>query len=343
LSDSKTIFILTGMVLYRLLLRVYPPGPRRAELQNTLLEAGRRRPSAYQAVNLIAYGMRARLGRPRSRGIVALAVLASLACGFVGAAIGNRLAWETTRDLPTGAELAAIRQTLHPGIAPLDSDHDSDLFANNGGETEYGKLAWSAGHTAATRDFRTYTDQATARLTAAGWRVLDSWQAGPGSTDGRSWPADSQTVVATRGGLILEFQDAFYADSHSTPGGLNVGIRRAETPLVLALTVAAGLLGLLVGWFVTGWASRRTGPRRVGPPVLAGLALVAIAFPWLIGVVEFVAALWLGYPSAAPFWRGLDRSDDFGGLVTPAAALATAALAVAALPGRRSAADPAPA
>jgi hypothetical protein len=60
---------------YRRLLRAYPPGPRRDELLDTLVECappGRRRPTLREVVNLTRHGSRARLGRPKSRGIVVL-------------------------------------------------------------------------------------------------------------------------------------------------------------------------------------------------------------------------------------------------------------------------------
>jgi hypothetical protein len=77
---------------YRRLTRFYPPGPRRDELLDTLIEcapAGRRHPTSSDIVNLVWHGSLARLGRPRSKGIVMLALLIALAAGFVGGQHGQ--------------------------------------------------------------------------------------------------------------------------------------------------------------------------------------------------------------------------------------------------------------
>ena len=94
---------------YRRALWAYPPGPRRAELLDTLLDAapeGRRWPTARERANLLGHGLRARLGRPGSRGVVALAVLVSLFAGFLAASAAHAIALTASADLPRGAALA---------------------------------------------------------------------------------------------------------------------------------------------------------------------------------------------------------------------------------------------
>jgi hypothetical protein len=100
---------------YRRLTRFYPPGPRRDELLDTLIEcapAGRRHPTSSDIVNLVWHGSLARLGRPRSKGIVMLALLIALAAGFVGASTASRLGIEAVGSLPVGAEAAETRDRL---------------------------------------------------------------------------------------------------------------------------------------------------------------------------------------------------------------------------------------
>jgi len=82
---------------YRRLLWAYPPGRRREELLDALVEAaapGRTRPTLRERANLLRYGMRARLGRPASRGVVVIAVLVSLVMGYLAAAVAYRIALE---------------------------------------------------------------------------------------------------------------------------------------------------------------------------------------------------------------------------------------------------------
>src|SRR4051812_33630040 len=103
---------------YRLLLRAYPPGRRREELLDTFLEAtsaGEHRPSVRAAGNLIRHGMRARLARPLSSGVVLLATLIALVTGFGGAAVAARIAWAVVPGYPAGAGLTALSATIFPG------------------------------------------------------------------------------------------------------------------------------------------------------------------------------------------------------------------------------------
>ena len=160
---------------YRRLLRVYPRGPRRDELLDTLVECappGRRRPTPREVVNLTWHGSRARLGRPRSRGIVVLALFVALAGGLLGAAGANRLGWHAVEPLPAGAEAAGIRDTVFPGLTVWGGGDAADIVSQSDGEgIEYGYAVSWVKHTSATRDVAAYTAGVRARLEAAGWTV----------------------------------------------------------------------------------------------------------------------------------------------------------------------------
>ena len=106
---------------YRRLLFAYPRGYRRArgaELVGALLDAappGRSRPTVREAVDLVRHGLRARLGRPASRSVVAWAVLTAVISGVFTAAFATRAAWETARPVPRTAEARAMLAEILPG------------------------------------------------------------------------------------------------------------------------------------------------------------------------------------------------------------------------------------
>jgi hypothetical protein len=113
---------------YRQLLRAYPSGARRDEVIDTLLMAGRATPTWREAANLLGHGLRARLGRPASRTVVAVALLTALTCGYFAAAVSTRLAWEAVPDYPAGARLAEITGTVFPGSAVAGDRDAGGLF-----------------------------------------------------------------------------------------------------------------------------------------------------------------------------------------------------------------------
>ncbi|MEV6520718.1 hypothetical protein AB0M43_02090 [Longispora sp. NPDC051575] len=331
---------------YRLLLRAYPPGPRRVELLDTLLDLaapGRRAPTARETANLLRHGLRARLGRPRSRGVVVFAVLVAVTLGFLGAAGAHRLAWETARPLPTGAEAESLKAAAFPGLA-VRGDDGAPLFETEIGESmpEYGSARYRVEPTAATRDFRAYGEAARDRLRAAGWRIRAEGtpflypRADPEAHERgqRIWE-----FWATRDGLALTF-----TVSHES----EVDPRHADrAELVVSRTAPAwtgpagalgAILGALAGWFLTGWVSRRTEGRTVASVVVStatALALLQLAVPWLL-----LASLLLrlGAPDQPelrptdPFWTAMFL---FGReLPENAAKLGVLVLAVAAWPLR---------
>src|SRR5262245_15691002 len=110
---------------FRALLRFYPRDYRRQrgrEVIDTFLEAGRARPSVREALNLACHGMRARLGRPASRGVVIWAWLFSVMCSLFVASACVRLAWETARPFADRDEATRVVGVAFPdrGIERFD-------------------------------------------------------------------------------------------------------------------------------------------------------------------------------------------------------------------------------
>ncbi|WP_305783625.1 hypothetical protein [Symbioplanes lichenis] len=265
---------------YRLLVRVYPPGPRRDELLGTLLDCAppeRRWPRPGEALGLVVRGLRARLGRPVSSFIVLLAVLATLTGAVAGASAGSWLGWQAPPPLPSGDRADELGQTVFPGLTVWGGG-DAKAFVRTGdGEgLQYGFADYWVEHTDATRAVEAYTVAARDRLTAAGWDV-----------DARSGGA----FVATRDGLVLSYWNDVWTGRpwYDSDGSAGFELSRAAPWWINALTLTGALLGALAGWLLTGWASRRTEDRPVvartaGVFALFGLSLTAplllFSFGW---------------------------------------------------------------
>ncbi|MDI6102455.1 hypothetical protein QLQ12_27930 [Actinoplanes sp. NEAU-A12] len=310
--------------------RFYPPGPRRAELLGTLLECAppeRTRPTAREVGNLARHGLRARLGRPKSTGVVVLATLVTLVCGLFGAAAATRVGWEFAPSLPAGAESTALAATVFPGQQVWGGGDTRlfDMYIIADGTSQYGSVDYWVKHTAQTRDVHTYARGARDRLAAAGWLIQD------GAADG-----ESVEFSATRGGLFLTYSAYYQPDRpwYDSDGVTSFELSRASAPSWLPwVAVAGGGLAAATGWLIFGWASRRSegAMLRTGfGAALTGLTLV---------VAALCAQLASGYypPSPRPedeaFWAMLWNLHDEWSLVVLLPALA--AVTAAALPGRR--------
>lgn len=294
---------------YKWLLKAYPPGPRRDELLDTLVECappGRRRPAPREIVNLVWHGCRARLGRPKSRGIVVLTLFVALTGGILGAAAANRLAWEAVPPLPSGTE---ISDTVFPGLTVWGGgEAPAGVVSQSDGEgVEYGYAISWVKHTPATRDVAAYTAGVRSRLEAAGWRVtgvdppLDQ-------TDvvGANAADRSESFTATRGPLGIRFNDYFWAGRPAYDGDGNATFYLWQVPPSWLATVTwLGFLpGAFLAWLLTGWVSRRlepspgmTGPAATGA-VLAVLCVVPAALLAVSGDGR-------ADETAGPTWQGL--------------------------------------
>jgi hypothetical protein len=294
---------------YRRLLWAYPPGERRRELLDTLMECAppeRTRPTAREVVNLLRHGMRARLGRPKSRGVVVLAVFVALACGFLGAAGASRASWETAPSLPTGSESEALKRTVFPGLTVWGGgDAPKFVLQGDGDGVEYGPAYYWVKHTTATRDIGTYTAGVRERLADDGWQIRSD------AVDPDPNDADAVTLVyevafwASRGDLRLTYTDYVVpnAPAYDSGGAAAFALTRAEPIWVRIATGAGALLGALIGWLLMGWVSRRT----TGRPVTGLIVVMAI-----IGLVFLLPAVMMtqgtndtpGAPQNEPFWLG---------------------------------------
>ncbi|MFI7602216.1 hypothetical protein [Actinoplanes sp. NPDC049681] len=299
----------------RFVLAAYPKGPRRAEIEDLLLMAaadGRARIGVRGTADLMRHGLRARLGRARSAGVVALAMIVSLVAGFLLASAANRLAWEAATDLPDGAARSALSELVAAG-RPVQwaPDAEGAPFHVVDGAVRARHLTGVARTTEA-GDAGSYLAGLTPRLQAHGWHVLDISPTG---------------LLARDGHLLLRIEDGH--DATGREGRLEIRVSRTEPPWITVLTFAAGLLGALLGWLTFGWASRRTEHRTrattaAGLTAVLGLTLLAPALS--LGLI-FLNVLTGDYSPDVPFWGGLVPAGTYGGL----AVLAGVALGIAVL------------
>ncbi len=302
---------------YQRLIRVYPPGDRRDELLDTLLEGapdGRRRPPLGEAVNLVRFGARARLGRPRSAGVVVVAVFVAMVGAFLGAAGAARLSWEIAPALPFGAEAAELTSTVFPGMTVWGGGDAGPFVERPDGEgIEYGHADYWVKHTAATRDIAGFAEAARQRLEAAGWQIRSDVRP---DVDRGSEPTPEEEQYtrafwATRDGLVLDFSIFYWPGRpwYDSDGAAMFQLSRAEPPHVLLATVLGALLGAMAGWLLTGWVSRRTEPSRVltaAVTLTTSFALVLMVPAMLLGLGPIVQRIEAPDERVRePFWQGL--------------------------------------
>jgi hypothetical protein len=338
---------------YRLLLRAYPPGRRRGELADTLLEVGRARPSVREGLNLLRHGLRARLGRPASTAVVVLATMIALVTGVVGAAVTTRLAWEAVPALPSGERLDEIAGTVFPGVPTTAEKYSDELFydlrepstaevflTGHDEDFQFTDVILGPESRFLPGDYRQWTVEAQGRLVEAGWEV------GRAEVTGATWIATGEIddsgrlFTATRDGLALEIQTE--TDVVDTPAGsfsVTAEIDRLTPGYVLAAGVFGLLAGALLGWLVTGWVSRRTEFQGAGVRSLARepawLGLVFLLPQALVALVAMVGQQVVGGAPGSPFWA-LSVTYGFGcgllGFVLFGVSLVTALVAGKAAP-----------
>jgi hypothetical protein len=318
-----------------LALYAYPRGPRRAEVLDTLVmatSAGCRPARVPEAVNLLRHGLRARLGRPHSAGVVVLATLVAIIAGFCGAALANRLAWAGVPDLPAAPERAALAELITPGrpVAWQETPGGAP-FTVVGDELTSRRIEGSLTGTPETERVAAYVAGLRARLSRAGWQVIEEYPTSPRNIETGAFQNESTALTARNDRLVLEFED--YYDATYRESSLSLIVYRAEPTWATALTFAAGLSAALAGWLLLGWASRRTEGRSAAS-LLATCATV-------LGLLLMTPALFLGasylrvlsgdYLPDLPFWLGLEPTNEFGGLAVPAGVVFAAGLLIAAL------------
>ncbi len=306
-----------------MLVRAYPPGARRAELLDTMLLAAhaesRTRPTLREIADILRRAPRARLGRPGSRGVVPLAVVVALLFGVLGVTVAARLGDTTHRPLPGDAEMAAIVALAAPGIPlALDQRHD-DLHLNGNGELTYGQVAYRADQIGRVGEPAGFTAAAAARLSAAGWRA--------GPPDG-----GDGILTVDRDGLVLTLQAFDAGEASAERSHVWLTVRRAEAPGLLTRIAAGGVAGLLIGWLLAGWASRRTEARPVVSATLTLLvgATAFLALPLIIySAFQIKDIARYGYATdEGPFWSWTTLFEENFLAAAPALLTAVAALLV---------------
>ncbi|WP_406106662.1 hypothetical protein [Micromonospora globbae] len=343
---------------YRRLLIGYPRDWRRAradEVVAVLLDTatpGRTRPTTREAVNLLRHGLRARLGRPASRTVVAWATLAAVICGLFTAALATWAAWHTARPLPDRAAARAVVAEVLPGhevggidpaaalftfySQPLRARNLDSLLLGDGGE--YQQASVTVAVTNAPTQRQEVLALARRRLDETGWRTYPT-HVRPDVTcrvDGCTpTGAVTEIVTARRGDTALTLTVAPRPSIDDTY--VTVGLSRATPTAVPFAAVAGGLLGAAAGWLLFGWVSRRT----ERPHPAAGTVTVLYAATmllWWAPVLLAAPSLFrhhLGEPHPVwhPLWEWLGQ-PALSLFFVVGAGCALCGLALAALPRR---------
>jgi hypothetical protein len=348
---------------YAWALVTYPGDYRRehgAELLEVIL-AESRRPTTRETANLFVHGLRTRLGRPRSRAIVACAVLTALIAGLFGAAVGAWAGWQTTGPLPQPDHARTMLAEALPGIdfgtvdpppsstftiagrTPRWSDSPDLLFGLRG-ELQAATVNADAPLPDGTRP-EALADDAAARLSAAGWAVPTGSRTTTYDCSGvpcnQSDTTETTRITAYRDGLALTVRILTTSDLRDAL--VSAQVRRTAPAGVWIGATAVGLLAAAVAFLVFAWASRRTDrpdhPARVAVAMPYSLAMLLWWGPTLTAAVRSARSQpdvpntqlweWLGQPTLSVlFLAG-----------TGFAALALLLAGLPPLPALRAAAD----
>lgn len=320
---------------YQRLARAYPAGRRRDELLDTMIMAAedgaRARPTTRETLDVLRHAPRAWLGRPGSRCVVLAAVMVSLLTGLVGGCLAARVtASAQYRPLPSPAAVTELGALVTPETPLSATDRYDRPVVALSGDTRYGYALLSTAHDFSTHDIHPFTEGVVARLRQAGWQTNWLIEPVPSGLDGQ------ELVVATKAGVVLRVSTARWEDGPLN-GDITITVQRAPS---VWLFVAGGLgagLGLILGWLLTGWASRRTEEHQaagVALGVLTAFAAVTMAQPAWYTIQRYVAALSgdLSYTDS-PFWGWTEPGNELS-LFTAPAVLAVIGAAVVTAAGR---------
>ncbi|BEL02691.1 hypothetical protein Q0Z83_008820 [Actinoplanes sichuanensis] len=278
---------------YAYWLRFYPPGERRAEMLATLLECAppeRTRPTGREIINLMRYGLRARLGHPASTAVVVLATLAALASGLLGAAVAARIGWANAPALPSGAESQALGEAVFPGQKVWGGgDAETFVASGDGEQTVYGYADYWIKHDDTTRDVLTYARGARERLAAAGWDVHGdvTFEHEVASET----PIDTATFWASRDDLVLSYTGVLWGNRApwDSDGAASFELTRSAPAWLDTVAVTGGVLGAMAGWLLFGWAGRRSEGHPLRTTVAGALGWTAVV--WTLGSA-LLGGLW---------------------------------------------------
>jgi hypothetical protein len=323
----------------RRLLMAYPPGPRREELLDTIMEGEEgapRRRSVRQALNLLRHGMRARLGHPRSHAVVVIATLVTLLTGLFGVAAVAPLGWALAPSLPQGAASDELKREVFPGLTAWGGGDAARWVPTGDGEgRQYGFAYYWAQATTATRDVAGYTNQARDRLAAQGWTIRGDVEVADSPPDQAPPASRSATFWATRDSLILHFDDEAYekAAAWDSEGFVAFTLSRSAPPALWLIVLAGGLIAALLGWLTTGWVARRVEGRRL----LRTVTVLSVAIGLLISLPLVAFVMLNSIPDDSP--RTADEVFFLGvrgllGLWQPALLFVGVMLLLAVMPRR---------
>ena len=356
---------------YRRLLASYPRAYRQergAEILDTMLESApedRARPTFRESANLVVSGLRCRLGRPRSRVVVVLSLLTAVMAGVVGAAVSDRLAWQTAAPLPSGRAAQHVFDLTLGEANPQEPPHrDPALFGYSwemsrwdtvkrlvslGGWDEYGPRALGrSGQQNRVGDPHGYAASAAARLRS------DGWQVSPHSYGCEGSPCSAARFTefnARKGHTVLNYgamagtpmANGFLVEPAGNQLRADVTLYRTRPALVVPAEIAGGLLGALLAWLVFGWVSRRTWRRGALIQTATYLLYGAHLLLWTPATLLTVTLLVFAHGHPRPNDWQIPSGELFFVLLFPglgvtllgaAAAAALVGIAALARPGR---------
>jgi hypothetical protein len=324
---------------------------------------GQRRPGLRDAASLLLHGLRARLGRPRSRIIVPLTLVAMLIGGLCAAAGGARLGWGGSPELHT-SQMSTLER-----VAQGDGNDLQQAMIIPGGvggpfrpylSYDAAQVDWfdnaavpNGDHGLAAQapplTMRQLVDNQRSRLEAAGWTVTGTAVRDTGATmTARNGSVVAKLVATTMTAYTTTDSSSSITVQYGAPPNVGtvdgapagfVGIVYRATPgTVPAAAITAGIIGAVATYLLIGWLSRRTArlpdrPDRVVRAVFAVGGLLSIPGATICGAGIWAAlrgergGLMDGTHPPIRFWGGFTE----GGLQF--VALAAAALLVIAVIG----------
>ncbi|WP_327001256.1 hypothetical protein OHA72_39865 [Dactylosporangium sp. NBC_01737] len=338
---------------YRWLLLAYPRRFRRdkgTEILTTLLDAAppdRRRPTAWDAVDLLAGGARARFLPPPGAAAAVLATVVALLMGIGAAAAAGWLGWQASSTMPSAAASAATAQVVfgQPAQAPVVDPGDPldlDWLGVRTAPGDEGSTGPPPAPGAVHLRLRTGTQDVAAvlagareRLAAAGWRTDQP------TADGVFWASKGDQIVRVT--ALLGDRDPNGGGSWSVddPVYLIVSVHRPAPTAVTTLALAGLLAGAVAGWLLAAWAlharARHRSRLRTATMILGlssvTLGVVTVLLPTVAGVLGLAAIDgWSPHDSliAAAVLRGASIMASAAGLgLAGTAVLAAFAPAVA--------------
>lgn len=258
------------------------------------LAGGRQSPGVRQVLDVLISGLRARLGHPRSHGIVVLATLVALLAGLFGAAAVAPLGWSLAAPLPEGAAAEQLKREVFPGLVAWGGGDAARWVPTGDGEGEqYGYADYWVWHTAQTRDVDAYTSMVRDRLVAQGWTLEREVEPSrSGADDVTAWR--SATFAASRGGLYLRFDDTLLDKQApwSPEGTAGFTLTRTAPAALWALEIAGALVAALVAWLATGWVARQIEGHRFEHAVTTlAVAGLTVLLPVISVVMLFAAGV----------------------------------------------------